>query len=79
MDGRISNQRQVASLTRYTVTEGREKGLEIIDCNNGNLRFLLNVGKACKTLDHDAASGFTMSLEGGAWKPRATRHRSLRA
>ena len=47
MDGRISNQRQVASLTRYTVTEGREKGLEIIDCNNGNLRFLLNVSKAC--------------------------------
>ena len=47
MNGKISNQRQMASLTRYTVTEGREKGLEIIDCNNGNIRFLLNVSKAC--------------------------------
>ena len=46
MDGRISNFAQVASLRRYTLTEGAEKGLEVIDCDNGRLRFLLNVSKA---------------------------------
>ena len=47
MDERISNFGQVATLRRYTVTEGREKGLDVIDCDNGCLRFLLNVNKAC--------------------------------
>ena len=47
MDGRISNWKQVASLRRYTVTEGREKGLDILDCDTGKIRFLLNVNKAC--------------------------------
>ena len=47
MDGRISNFEQVASLRRYTITDGRGKGLEVIDCDNGNIRFLLNVSKAC--------------------------------
>ncbi len=47
MDGRISNLAQIASLRRYRLTEGREKGLEVIDCDNGTLRFLLNVSKAC--------------------------------
>lgn len=46
MDGKISNFSQVASLRRYTLTDGREKGLDIIDCDNGKLRFLLNVTKA---------------------------------
>jgi len=47
MNEKISNFRQSASLCRYTVTEGGEKGLDIIDCDNGKLRFLLNVSKAC--------------------------------
>lgn len=47
MDERISNFEQIASIHRYTMTEGREKGLDIIDCDNGNIRFLLNVNKAC--------------------------------
>lgn len=46
MDGRISNFQQIASLRRYTLTEGRERGLDVIDCDNGNIRFLLNVSKA---------------------------------
>ena len=46
MDGRISNFAQVASLRRYTMTEGRAKGLEVLDCDNGKIRFLLNVSKA---------------------------------
>jgi len=45
MNGKISNFQQVASLRRYTMTEGRERGLDVIDCDNGNLRFLLNVSK----------------------------------
>ena len=45
MDGRISNLRQIASLRRYALVSGREKGLEVIDCDNGKLRFLLNVTK----------------------------------
>lgn len=47
MDGRISNFGQVASIKRYTLTEGAGKGLDIIDCDNGKIRFLLNVSKAC--------------------------------
>ena len=47
MDERISNFAQVAILRRYTLTEGREKGLDVIDCDNGKIRFLLNVSKAC--------------------------------
>ncbi len=37
---------QVASIRRYVLTDGAEKGLEVLDCDNGKLRFLLNVSKA---------------------------------
>ena len=47
MDGRISNLEQIASLRRYTLTEGTEAGLDVIDCDNGRIRFLINVDKAC--------------------------------
>ena len=47
MNGKISNFAQVASLRRYTLTEGRGVGLDVIDCDNGKIRFLLNVSKAC--------------------------------
>ncbi len=47
MDGRISNLQQVASLRRYTLTDGVGKGLDVLDCDNGKIRFLLNVSKAC--------------------------------
>lgn len=47
MDGKISNFGQIASLRRYTLTSGRETGLDVIDCDNGKIRFLLNVSKAC--------------------------------
>ena len=47
MDGRISNFQQVASIRRYTLSEGREKGLDVLDCDNGKIRFLLNISKAC--------------------------------
>ena len=50
MDGRISNWKQVAGIRRYTVTEGREKGLDILDCDTGKIRFLLNVNKACDVM-----------------------------
>ena len=46
MDARISNFGQVASLRRYVFTDGVEKGLEVIECDNGKIRFLLNVSKA---------------------------------
>lgn len=47
MDTRISNMAQIASVRRYTLTEGRERGLEVIDCDNGKIRFLINASKAC--------------------------------
>ncbi len=47
MDGKISNFAQVASLRRYTITEGQEQGLDVLECDNGKIRFLLNVSKAC--------------------------------
>ena len=51
MDGRISNFGQVASLRRYTVSDGRGRGLEVIDCDNGKIRFLLNASKALEISD----------------------------
>jgi hypothetical protein len=47
MDTRISNLAQIASVRRYTITEGREAGLSVIDCDNGKIRFLVNASKAC--------------------------------
>ena len=47
MNGKISNLGQVASICRYTVTNGAGAGLDILDCNNGTVRFLINVSKAC--------------------------------
>ena len=46
MDGKISNFAQLASVRRYTYTAGKEKGIDVIDCDNGKIRFLLNVTKA---------------------------------
>ena len=47
MNAEVSNLYQLASLTRYTITDGIGKGLDVLDCNNGKIRFLLNVSKAC--------------------------------
>ncbi len=46
MDGKISNQMEIASLRRYIMKDGVGAGLEVIDCDNGNIRFLINVSKA---------------------------------
>ncbi len=46
MNGKISNYMQAASIRRYAFTDGVEKGLDVIDCDNGKIRFLLNVSKA---------------------------------
>ncbi len=46
MNGKINNLAQVASVRRYIYTDGREKGIEVIDCDNGKIRFLLNESKA---------------------------------
>lgn len=50
MNGKISNFQQIASLRRYTLEGGKEKGIDVIDCDNGKLRFLLNVSKACDVM-----------------------------
>ena len=50
MDGRISNLQQVAGIRRYTLTEGVGKDLDVLDCDNGKIRFLLNVSKACDVM-----------------------------
>lgn len=42
MDGKISNLCQIASLRRYELSDGPERGLRVLDCDNGKLRFLLN-------------------------------------
>ena len=42
MDGRISNLMQIASLRRYELTEGAERGLRVLDCDNGKA-FLLDL------------------------------------
>lgn len=50
MNGKITNQMQIASLRRYTLTEGRGRGLDVIDCDNGKLRYLINVSRACDVM-----------------------------
>lgn len=46
MDGRISNFSQLAYVRRYTLTDGKESGLKVIEVNTGKIRFLLNESKA---------------------------------
>lgn len=46
MEGKVSNTAQIAYVRRYTLTEGRETGLKIIEVENGRLRFLLNESRA---------------------------------
>lgn len=46
MKGKISNFEQIASVRRYTLKGGRGEGLNVIDCDNGKIRFLLNENKA---------------------------------
>ena len=46
MDKRISNCLQSAYVRTYTLSCGKEKGIDVIEVNNGTLRFLLNVSKA---------------------------------
>lgn len=46
MKGQISNLSQIASVRRSTVTDGLMQDLKIIDCDNGNIRFVLNESRA---------------------------------
>lgn len=46
MNGKINNLSQIASVRRYVFTDGKEKGIDVIDCDNGKIRFLLNESKA---------------------------------
>ena len=46
MDARISNLCQQVSIHRYTLTEGEECGLDVLDCTVGGLRFLINLSRA---------------------------------
>jgi hypothetical protein len=46
MDGQVSNTAQLASIRRYILADGIEKGIEVLDCDNGRIRFLLNVSAA---------------------------------
>lgn len=66
MNGKISNSVQAASIRRYTFTEGIEKGLDVIDCDNGKLRFLLNVSKALDIMQlyHEGQNASFVSKNG---------------
>ena len=72
MDGKISNLQQIASLRRYTLTQGREKGLDVIDCDNGKLRFLLNASKACDIMQLYHKGQNTSFLSKNAFTARET-------
>ena len=73
MNEKISNFMQTASVRRYTLTEGVGKGLDVIDCDNGKVRFLINVSKACDIMQfyHEgqnvsfiSKNGFSAKTEG---------------
>ena len=46
MNEKINNLSQIASVSRYKITSGKGQGLNVIDCNNGVIRFLLNESHA---------------------------------
>ena len=66
MNGKISNRLQISSIQRYTISEGSEKGLDVLDCNSGRLRFLINVSKACDIMQlfHDGENLSFVSKNG---------------
>lgn len=69
MDDRISNFEQIASLRRYVMTNGRGKDLEVIDCDNGRVRFLLNVSKACDIMQlYDRGQNLSFISKNGFMK-----------
>lgn len=37
---------QISYVRRYTLSEGKENGIKVVEVNNGVLRFLLNESKA---------------------------------
>lgn len=45
-NGKISNFCQVGGVKQYVMENGAAQGLRVIECDNGKLRFLLNVSKA---------------------------------
>ena len=45
MNEKINHFSQIASAVRYQITSGANEGLNVIDCNNGKIRFLLNESK----------------------------------
>lgn len=45
MNGKISNPAQLAYARRYTLTEGKENGVKVVEINNGILRLMLNESK----------------------------------
>jgi hypothetical protein len=46
MNGKINNLCQIAYLKRYTLNDGTENGLKVLEVFNGKLRFCLNESKA---------------------------------
>lgn len=66
MEGKISNFDQIASLRHYKMLDGNEEGLEVIECNNGKIIFLLNVSKALDVMQlyHEGTNIFFISKNG---------------
>ncbi|MBP3291847.1 MAG: DUF4432 family protein [Clostridia bacterium] len=46
MNGKINHLSQIAYARRYTLTEGTEAGIKVVEVYNGRIRFLLNESKA---------------------------------
>ena len=64
-----ANLEQIASIRRYVMTDGKKKGLEVIDCDNGRLRFLLNVSKACDMMQlYDRGQNLSFISKNGFMK-----------
>ncbi len=66
MNGKISNFAQLAYARRYTLIEGRETGLRVVEVNNGVLRFLLNESKALDVMQlwHEGTNVSFLSKNG---------------
>jgi hypothetical protein len=45
-NGKISDLNQICSLRRYMALDGEMKGLNVIDCHNGKMHFIINESKA---------------------------------
>ncbi len=66
MNGKINHLNQIAYVRRYTLTDGIEAGIKVVEVYNGKMRFLLNESKALDVMQlfHEGVNMSFLSKNG---------------